>query len=207
MIVVCRDRDTVEWRRAHRGRVSAADARAIMAADGTRARRDLVERIVLDREGIDQHTDEQPDPWRDAHEAALRSALVAYRRDVGPIEPAPLCASSELTWLLAAAHGTVDGGLVLFRCRSTLRAYAARAGRMDRAWRVRTQLVAFACEAAWIDVVDYLDGLGRVRDRLGIARVWADRPWLEATAFPRLVSLWAAVGTRLRERAAAPKVA
>lgn len=202
MIVLCRERDTPAWRQAHRGKVSASDARAIMAADGTKLRRALVERIVLDREGVDQHTDEHPDPWRDAHEASLRCALGAYRAQVGQIDPAPLCASSELTWLLAAGHGVVDGGLVLFRCRETLHAYSARAGRMDRATRVRTQLTAFVCEVARIDVVDFLDGLGRIEDRLAVTRVWADRPWLEATVWPRLVSLWGAVSARLRERAA-----
>ncbi len=199
------ERDTPEWRRAHRACVSASDSRAIMADDGTRARRELIERIVLDREGIDRHEDEQPDPWRDAHEASLRSALAAYRRAIGPIEPAPLCCAQGSTWLLAAAHGVTASGMVLFRCRATLRSYSIRSGRVERAWRARAQLTAFVCEVGRVDVVDFLDGQGRIQDRLNVHRIYADKPWLEAAVFPRLVALWGSVAERLRERGSVPR--
>lgn len=202
MIVLCTDRNTISWRRAHRGKVSASDARGIMAEEGTKARRELVERLVLDREGIVQHEDEEPSPWHTAHEAAVRSALAAYRRDIGPIEPAPLAASEKLSWLIAGPHGLAEGVPVLFRSRESLHSFHQRAGRLDRATITKARLTAFVFEAPYVIITDYYDGMGEIPDRLKQQWVAADEAWLQSRVFPKLVAVWGAVGSRLRERSA-----
>lgn len=199
-------RNSPEYRQAKHGRVTASDAGALMAADGTKRHRDLIERLVLDREGIPDHRDEQAEPWEDAHELALVAALAAYKRlgDATAV-PGGLCVSRQLSWLAASPHALIDGGAVLFRPHVSLRAFHGKAGTLDRAWRVRTQITCFVCEVPAVELVDFWDGLSRVPDRLEAQRIGFDYPWLSTAVLPRLVSLWQDVDRRLRERREPPR--
>lgn len=205
MIELCATRGTPEYRAARRNTVSASDARAFMAGDGTQARRALVERIVLDREGVDDHTVEHPDPWIERQEQAIVAARAAYARDRGiDVLPGGLYAHEALSWLVASPHGVTDAGAILCRPRTSLRSFISDAGSVDRVWRVRSQLTAFVVGVAWVDVVDFWDGLGRVPDRLTVHREVIDAEWIASAVLPRLVSLWDAVRVRLRDRAQRP---
>lgn len=197
MIVLAPERGTIEYRRAHRGRISVSDARAIMARPGTQTQAKLIDRLVLDHSGVDDHGYEIPEPWQTAHDDAIKRALAAYKR-VGDAQVVPcgLIGSATHSWLCASAHGLVEGGVVLFRPHASLRAFHDRG--LNRAWRVRVQLTCLVCDVGWVRVCDHWDGLGRVPDKLAVKRYGFDKVWLDANVMQRLVNVWGAVTARLR---------
>lgn len=203
MIVVTTERGTEAWRAAHRRRVCASDAVAFMARVGTKRRHELIERLVLDIEGIGQHTDETPDPWAEQHETDVAVAVAAYRRATATdVARAGMIASQHLTWLVCTPHGLTPEGVVWTRTKRTLRSYTAKRGVLTRVDRVRALLMAWICERDWCDVVDvWVPGLG-LDDRLCITRELASHAWVSENVMPPLVSLWRDVATRLRDRRA-----
>lgn len=206
MIVTGLKRGTPEWRAAHRNRVTASDARELMARRETKSYRSLVTRLVLDREGVDNHEDEHPDPWAERHEFAVNAALACYRRSIAvvsalTVDTPGLLLDDELNWLGCTPHGLVGArGVAMMRPRSTLRAYKEKASVYTPVDRARAQIILRVTGREWVDVVDFLDGLGRVADRFVVQRMHAEPDWLSGTVFPRLLALWEDVARSMKDR-------
>jgi hypothetical protein len=196
------------WRRAHRGKITPSDAAAFLARPGTRRRRALVERLVLDVEGVEQHTDEHPDPWAEQHEVDVRVAIAAYRRETGASVVTPgMIGSDVLTWLACSPHGLGDGGVVHTRTRRTARVFHVERGKMRLADRVRAQLTAWICDAAWCDVVDvWVPGYG-LPDRQCIVREIASHEWVSENVLPQLTTVWRDVAASLQARSCPSRTA
>jgi len=204
MIVITTERGTEAWRAAHRLRVCTSDAAAFMARAGTKRRHALIERLVLDIEGIGQHTDEIPDPWALEHETDVAVAVASYRNATGiDVERAGMVASDLLTWLVCSPHGLAEEGVVWTRTKRTLRSFTAKRGTLTHVDRVRAQLMAWICERSWCDVVDiWVPGLG-LPDRISITREVASYAWVSENVMPPLVTLWRDVAERLHDRRSA----
>lgn len=192
-------RGTQEWREAHRGKVSAADAAAVLARTGSKRRSQLIERLarnVLDGEGTE--TEEFPEPWTERHEQDLKAAAVGFRKwwTGDEVADGGLIEHPAFPWLVASPHLLLgDDGCVLLRPRLTLRAYHEQRGKLSRAYRARVQLTLFVAKRKWCMVADFWSGAGIVTDRLNAMRVELEGEWLQEHVFPRLVSLWASVRT------------
>lgn len=192
-------RATAEWRRAHRGKLSASDAKALLARVGSKRRAELVERVslnVLDGEGLE--TEEFPEPWAERHELDLKEAAAGYRtwaetaqEGAGAVADGGLFEHPAFPWLVASPHLLVGAeGCVLLRPRHTLRAYHAERGKLSRAWRARAQLTLFVCRRRWCEVADFHSGGGRWPDRIHVQRVELENEWLQEHVFPPLVAVW-----------------
>lgn len=197
------ERGTPAWRAAHRGHITASDAAGFLARPGTKRYAEVVNRLTLDFEGHGLHTDEHPDKWVEKHEEDLRVALSNYRKVTGrDVEVPGFVTHDKYTWCGCSPHGLIgSAGMLHFRIRESLRTWYSRT-ELSRADRARVQLMMFVCERQWCDVVDYWSGNGMVPDRMREQRVQFDHGWLLATVFPRLVGLWDAVRSNLRQRAA-----
>lgn len=202
MIVVTETRGTEEWRRAHRCRVSASDVDAAMARRGSKKYAALVDRLVRNFDGFGDPEEEYPDPWHEQHEAELRTALAAYRRETEvDVTEVGLVVHDGLSWLAASPHGLVgDRGAVQFRVRHRLRGFGAKP--LSRRDRARAQVTMFVCDLAWVDVVDYWDGRGDLPDKLAHRTVERDHGWFSDEVLPRLVTLWGDVSATRRARRA-----
>lgn len=200
MIETGLQRGTPEWRAAHRNRITVSDTRALLARRGSKTYTELVRRLVLDREQIPNHADELPDPWHVRHDEALVAALATYRRSTGWAVTTPgLVLDDEMNWLGCTPHGLVGThGAVILRPRLTARAYASRV--LTAVDRARAQLTLRITGREWCDVVDVLDGLGRVPDRFTAERLHVEPQWLAEKVFPRLLALWGDVATTMRTR-------
>lgn len=205
MIEITKDRGTPEWRAAHRCHITASDATAIMAASGTKRRNALIERLVLDFEQVGDHRDEDPDPWMVQHEQDIVTGVAAYRRaSQSACWLTGMAGSSVFSWLVASPHALTIDGAVLIRSRQSMKAYREKLGKLSKADRARAQLVAWVCDRAWCDVVDYLDQRGLADDQMLVTRVWVDEEWLLGTVVPKLISVWQAVQLQLAARKRTP---
>lgn len=194
-------RGTQAWREAHRGKISASDAGALLAREGTKRRAQLVERValnVLDGEGLE--TEEFPEPWVEQHERDLKEAAVGYRKWAQTQSPQPVVREGGLiehrafTWLVASPHLLLDDdGCALLRPHRTLSAYHDARGRLLRAYRARVQLTLFVCSRSWCHVADFWSGAGLVGDRIHVQRVELENEWLQEHVFPHLVALWRSI--------------
>lgn len=201
MIIVEKERGTPAWRAAHAKHITPSDSDALLARENTKLHRALVERLVLDFEGIGDHRVDNPEPWTEAHEDALIAALAIYRKEhrraklvtVGFIE------SVKNSWLGASPHALIDDdGVLLLRPHRTLRGFHTfRDSVRDRA---RAQLLMLATRRAWCDVVDIWDGRGSVPDKVKVKRVAFDHEWLLERVFPRIRSVWHEVEATLATR-------
>lgn len=201
MIEITAARGTPEWRAAHRGHITASDATAIMAAPGTKRRNALIDRLVLDFEHVDDHRDEEPDPWMVQHEQEIVIGVSAYARAAQTAcWPCGMIGSSVLSWLVASPHALTIEGAVLIRSRHSMKAYREKLGHMSKADRAKAQLVAWVCDREWCDVVDYLDQRGLADDQLSVVRIPFDQEWLLGTVVPKLVTVWQAVQLQLSTR-------
>jgi hypothetical protein len=192
-------RGTQEWREAHRGKVSASDAGAILARVGSKRRAQLVERLalnVLDGEGLE--TEEFPEPWQEQHEADLREAAAGFRlwfeqSNDGHLTviDGGLFEHPVFPGLVASPHLLLgDAGCVLLRPRHTLKSYHEHRGKLSRAYRARVQLTLFVCRRQWCTVADFWGGRGLVPDRIHAQRVELENEWFQEHVVPALVALW-----------------
>ncbi len=189
MIELTAERGTPEWRAAHRCKISASDAGAFMAAAGTKARQALIDRLLLDFQGIDDHRDDHPDPWMEQHEVELKAAVEAYGKSRRvPVRTPGLIGSDTLSWLVCSPHGLTESAVIMTRTRRTMQAWAEGRWRFSRAERVKAQLTAWICGLPFVRVVDVCFYGTRVR--LHVHEEHTSFEWLSATALVKLVSVW-----------------
>ena len=196
-------RGDADWRAALRCKIGTSDAKAGLAAAGTARRNALVERLVLDAEGIDNHRYEQPDPWEAAHEIQLRQAVAAYRTafpSAGLATAPTLIVSPAFPWLVATPHALTDKAVVLFRIRQKLITWRTKKGGLTRAERAKAMLLAWVCARDFVELVDFWSGEAAVDDRLAITVLEADEGWLFEVVVPKLLAVWSAVQRRLDSR-------
>jgi hypothetical protein len=201
MIEITNERGHAEWRAAHRGRITVSDAPAFMAKTGSKRRQKLVDRLVLDREGVEQHTDEQPEPWAVRHEADIVAAVQAYRQTTqAKLQTCGMIAHSTSTWLVCSPHALLDGGVLWTRTRETSRVFHVERGKLRTVDRVRAQLMAWICEREWCDVCDvWVPGMG-FPNRVHIVREALNVPWVCEIVLPRLAAVWRDVAAQLKNR-------
>jgi hypothetical protein len=204
VIVVAAERGTPGWREAHRRRLCASDMPALFTRRGCKTYTALVDRLVLDFEGVGLHTDEHPDPWHEQHEIDLVAGVARYGRCLGTstITRVGFVQDDLFTWLGASPHALVDeDGCVLVRCRRTAKSWHENHAEISTPEIARAQVTMRVCGRDWCDVVDVWDpgdGLGRISRR----RVpYSQRFFLEDVV-PKCVLLWQAVAAarRLRHR-------
>lgn len=193
MIIVTAERGTAEWREAHRRRLTGSDMDDLFARRGTKTYARLVERMVLDFEGLGLHTDEHPDPWAEAHEIDIGIALARYRAAMPAcdVQRIGLCQDSLFSWLAASPHALVDtDGCVHVRVRRYLRTWNdRRAETLKPPELARLQVAMRVCDRAWCDVVDYWNG-GDGLDRISRRRVPFDARFFLEEIVPRAVLFW-----------------
>lgn len=175
---------------------------ACIARRGSKRYNSLIDRLVLDFESIEQHTDEHPDPWHEQHETDLASAILTYEKKSGFIvDTVGLVEHDMISWLAASPHGLVgDDGCIHIRVRTSLRSLKAGRDKMTRAEQARYQATMFVCEREWIDVVDWLDGGTLVPDAAQRQRLTFDYRWFSDTVMANIVFVWRDVQNRLRAR-------
>lgn len=202
MIVLTPDRGTPEWRAAHRCRVGASDVPAILAGRGRKVYQKLVDRLVLDFEGVENHVVEHPDSWHEEHEDEIKFAVSRYGNLTGEtLERVGCVQHPKMTWLVASPHALVgETGCVHVRTRAHLRTWRERHTELSRVEFARVQTVMCVCERAWCDVVDYWHG-GDV-ERIARQRVDVDAKFFTEDVLPRAAVLWQDVASRRAERAA-----
>ncbi len=207
MIELTTERGTPEWRLAHRGRLTASDMPALFTRRGSKTYDRLVERLVLDFEGVGLHTDEHPDPWAEAHEVELTGAVARYGRAMpgSTIARTGFIQDSLFTWLGATPHALVDtAGCVYVRCRRHLRTWHEKKSVLEVADMARVQITMRVCDRAWCDVVDYWDG-GSGIDKIARRRVPVDPAFFTVEVLPRCVLFWQSVSqVRARRGRGAP---
>jgi len=191
-------------RKAHACRISASDMRNALAGRETKAHRQLIDRLVLDFEGVQNHTDEFPDPWHDEHDAAVAGALRLYKLSAeADVEQIGFVIDEDFSWLACSPHALVGhNGCVHVRWRRTLR-NLKEAGRPDRYELARLHVVMRVCDREWCDLVDFWDGGDVTLDQLRVQRVPFDRVFFTDTVLARLVIVWQTVAQRRAERRAA----
>lgn len=207
MIILTTERDSTLTRRAHARHISASDMAGAFARNGTKLQRELIERLVLDFEGVEDHTPDFPDPWYEEHEHVLRCAVAMYRLETGlDTSEIGFCADDRFTWLGCTPHALVDDtGCLHVRHRKTLRSFGdPKHRRVDRVELARAHVVMYVCNRAWCDVVDYWEGGDRTLDKLRRQRLDFSAEFFAGTVVPRLVAVWQAVAARRAERATAP---
>lgn len=201
MVILTAERGTPEWRAAHRMKLSASDMPALFSRRGCKTWARLVERVVLDFEGIDQHTDEHPDPWAETHEIEINAAVARYVKATGStVSRVGLCGDSLFTWLAASPHALVDEtGVMYARIRRHARTWTERHRKLTMAEVARIQVTMRVCERAWCDVVDYWDA-GEF-DKISRQRVELDPGFFTEHFLPRAVLFWQAVAQMRQTRA------
>lgn len=201
MIVVEHARGTPEWRAAHAGHITPSDCPELLAGVKTKGHRALVERLVLDFEGLGNHTVDDPDPWAIEHEESLVAALSIYRkaRPGTEVELVGFIESRTHSWLGASPHALLDDdGVLLLRPHRTLRGFYTFREAMPN--RARVQLLMFATRRGWCDSVDVWDGKAAVPDKCNVRRVMFDREWLTEHVLQRVTSFWHEVEEMLKVR-------
>jgi hypothetical protein len=201
MQILTTERATPEFYRAHRKRISAGDVPAAIARRGTKKRDALIDRLAIDFEGIENHTDDYPDPWTIRHESVLDAAVTHYATITGDVlEFVGFVVSDSISWLGASPHALTPTACIHIRERTTLRSYKEKRGHISGAELARFQTTMFVCDRPTCDVIDFWFGGDDAPNRISRHRLEFNYSWFSENVLSRLTFVWRDVAARIKSR-------
>lgn len=204
MIVLCDTQRTPEWFAAKRGRVSASDARRVLAGRGTRSRRDYLLKIVYDLEGAPDFADEDVKPWftDGVYYESYARGWYSWNSDVDIVQTG-FVIHDEHSWIGCSPDGLVgDDGLVEFKFRKTLRALRDHGDKGQPLAQIKPQLQTqlLVTGRRWIDYVNYWRDDPNEFEQGLVRRVYRDDAYINETLIPAMIRFWSDVRDMLRAR-------
>ncbi len=202
MKVLCEEQYTPEWNAARRGKVTASGAHFALAKKGGKGRRQYIEQICNDLEGIPDFADEETAPWFiDGHyyESWARG-WYSWNRDVD-VREIGFAVHDEYEWIGASPDGLLDpdGGLEI-KYRKFLHTYQKFASLGSvKSVTPQVQTSMFVCDRKWWDYENYWRSDDHEVEKGHIQRIERDDAYIENTLLPAFVGLWAEVQDLLEE--------
>ena len=204
MRVLCEQQHTPEWFAAKRGRISASSAHIALMGRNTKGRVAYVAKLADDREGVPDFDEVDVKPWfvdGIFYESWARGWYeFKYDRDV---VQTGFVVHDEYDWIGCSPDGLVgDDGLIEIKFRKWLRTYdeMARVQVIKRDVMAQTQTQLFVTGREWVDYVNYWRADEHEVEKGHVQRIWVDRPYLENTLLPAIVSLWSDVAAEIKQR-------
>lgn len=202
MRILCTEQGTPEWNAARRGKVTASAARHALAKKGGKGRRQYIEQLCDDLEGIPDFADEETAPWfidGKYYESWGRGWYSwTAERDV---TQTGFVVHDDYSWIGCSPDGLLDpDGLLEIKYRKSLKTFGQHAvlGKVQPVMaQVQTQL--FVSGRQWCDYLNYWRSDDHELEKGHIQRIERDDAYIENTLLPAFVGLWAEVQALLSE--------
>lgn len=175
MRVMTKDQRSDDWLQARRGRVTASMINAVLAGQNTKSRRNYIQSLILDLEGIDDFRDSAPyfDLGRKFEPYAIGWYQDECRRRV---TNTGFVLHDTYNWLGASPDGLVGRvGMVEAKFRVSLRTFHdACIKPITRAYEYQMQAGMWVCNRKWCDYLNYWRSVDGKKEQGHVRRVLRD---------------------------------
>lgn len=203
MRILCTEQGTPEWHKAKSGKFSASCAQIAMMGDGTKGRRNYIEKLADDLEGIPNFDDEDDPPWfRDGryYESWARG-WYAWEHNV-EVGQTGFVVHDDYDFVGCSPDGLVgDDGLIEIKYRKTIKSFKDHAqAQMTRPVIAQIQTQIWVCNRKWCDYVNYWRSDDHEKEMGHSQRIYRDDAYIGNVLVPAIVRLWSDVRLELRRR-------
>lgn len=191
---------TALWEVARKGRLTASCIGKILAGKGTKTRRDYINQLVLDLEGIQDFRDSGK--WFDdgrKYEAHARG-WYQWEHDC-KVEETGFVLHDEYNWIGCSPDGFVgDNGNLEIKYRKTLETFETAITKPPpRIYQCQMQTQMWLCDKTWTAYVNYWRNDATGQEQGHVRRIERDAAWIKEIENAAFL-FWQAVVAAYRER-------
>ncbi len=203
MKVLAKAQHTPEWFAARRGRLTASEARKALMGKHTKGRRNYVQKIADDLDGIPDFDESDTKPWfvDGIYYESWARGWYSFKYDVD-VQQTGFVVHDEYNWIGASPDGLVgDDGLIEIKFRKSLRAFDKHCETgMPASVQPQVQTQMFVCDREWTDYCNYWRWFDGDKEKGHVQRVFRDDAYIQNVLLPAFASFWADVMDVLKQR-------
>ena len=175
MRIMTKDQRSEAWKAARRGRITASNINAVLAGQNTKTRRNYIESIILDLEGIDDFADDAQ--WFALGRKHEPYAIGWYQYETGrTVSNTGFVLHDTYNWLGSSPDGLVGRvGMIEAKFRVSLRTFHdACIKPIPRAYEYQMQANMWVCNRKWCDFINYWRSVDGKKEQGHVRRVVRD---------------------------------
>ena len=202
MKVLCTDQRTDEWHKAKKCRISASEVHKCMMGAHTKGRRQYIEKLADDLEGIPDFADEDNPPWftDGVYYESWARGWYSFKYDVDIAETG-FVVNDDYDWIGCSPDGLVNDGLIEIKYRKSLKSFKDHAKRsFTTAHHAQMQCQMFVTDRQWCDYVNYWRSDDHELEKGHVQRVHRDQAYIDNTLLPEILKFWDDVADEKKRR-------
>lgn len=209
MRILCETQRTPEWFAAKKGRISASSAYLCLSGKATKSRRNYVDCIADDLQGIPDFDDEDPKPWftDGIYYESFARGWYQFKTNRDTVQTG-FVVHDEYDWIGCSPDDLVgDDGLAEYKFRKSLHTFDEHSKcTLARAVKAQIHTQLFVCDRQWCDYTNYWRDDANGFEKGHIQRIYRDQSYIDNTLLPAFVSFWKDVQAEIARRKLMPRV-